>query len=69
MNQAMRSTRQRGYVGYVGVPQGVKLDGAELFYACVYLHGVRWSSAHTFSELLTLLRYMGDASVEDAQRR
>jgi threonine dehydrogenase-like Zn-dependent dehydrogenase len=39
MMQAIRSTRQGGYVGYVGVPHGVKLDGAELFYAHVHLHG------------------------------
>src|SRR6266508_3755005 len=39
MMQAIRSTRRGGYVGYVGVPHGVKLDGAELFYAHVHLHG------------------------------
>src|SRR5947209_15023933 len=32
MMQAIRSTRRGGYVGYVGVPHGVKLDGTELFY-------------------------------------
>ena len=39
MTQAIRSARRGGYVGYVGVPHGVKLDGAELFYAHVDLHG------------------------------
>ena len=39
MMQAIRSTRRGGYVGYVGVPHGVKLDGTELFYAHVHLHG------------------------------
>ncbi|MFL5350130.1 MAG: zinc-dependent alcohol dehydrogenase family protein [Hyalangium sp.] len=39
MMQAIRSTRQGGYVGYVGVPHGVELKGEELFYAHVHLHG------------------------------
>ena len=39
MMQAIRSTRKGGYVGYVGVPHGVSLDGFELFFAHVHLHG------------------------------
>ena len=39
MMQAIRSTRPDGYVGYVGVPHGVELDGQELFFAHVRLHG------------------------------
>jgi threonine dehydrogenase-like Zn-dependent dehydrogenase len=39
MLQAIRSTRPGGYVSYVGVPHEVKLDGAELFFAEVHLHG------------------------------
>jgi threonine dehydrogenase-like Zn-dependent dehydrogenase len=39
MMQAIRSTRKGGYVSYVGVPHGVELDGAQLFYAHVHLHG------------------------------
>jgi len=39
MMQAIRSTRKGGYVAYVGVPHGVDLDGQELFYAHVHLHG------------------------------
>ncbi len=39
MLQAIRSARPGGYVGYVGVPHGVELDGEELFYAHVHLHG------------------------------
>jgi threonine dehydrogenase-like Zn-dependent dehydrogenase len=39
MMQAIRSTRPGGYVGYVGVPHGVELDGRELFFAHVHLHG------------------------------
>jgi threonine dehydrogenase-like Zn-dependent dehydrogenase len=39
MMQAIRSTRPGGHVGYVGVPHGVQLDGAELFFSHVHLHG------------------------------
>ncbi|CAB3389654.1 IMP dehydrogenase (fragment) [Kyrpidia spormannii] len=37
--QAIRSARPGGYVSYVGVPHGVELDGQELFFAHVHLHG------------------------------
>src|SRR3989441_2930645 len=39
MMQAIHSTRPGGSVGYVGVPHGVELDGEQLFYAHVRLHG------------------------------
>jgi threonine dehydrogenase-like Zn-dependent dehydrogenase len=39
MMQAIRTTRPGGYVSYVGVPHGVQLDGQELFFAHVHLHG------------------------------
>ncbi len=39
MMQAIRSTRPGGSVGYVGVPHGVELNGEELFFAHVRLHG------------------------------
>jgi threonine dehydrogenase-like Zn-dependent dehydrogenase len=39
MMQAIRSTRPGGYIGYVGVPHGVELNGQELFFAHVHLHG------------------------------
>jgi threonine dehydrogenase-like Zn-dependent dehydrogenase len=39
MMQAIRSTRPGGHVGYVGVPHGVELNGQELFYSHVHLHG------------------------------
>lgn len=39
MMQAIRSTRPGGSVGYVGVPHGVELNGEQLFYAHVRLHG------------------------------
>jgi threonine dehydrogenase-like Zn-dependent dehydrogenase len=39
MMQAIQSTRQGGHIGYVGVPHGVKLDGQQLFFSHVHLHG------------------------------
>jgi threonine dehydrogenase-like Zn-dependent dehydrogenase len=39
MMQAIKSTRPGGYIGYVGVPHGVSLDGEQLFYSHVHLHG------------------------------
>lgn len=39
MMQAIRCTRPGGYVGYVGVPHGVELDGENLFFSHVHLHG------------------------------
>jgi len=39
MMQAIHSTRPGGYIGYVGVPHGVSLDGEQLFFAHVHLHG------------------------------
>ena len=39
MMQAIRATRPGGYVSYVGVPHGVTLDGEQLFFAHVHLHG------------------------------
>src|SRR5881628_1020397 len=39
MMQAIRSTRPGGSVGYVGVPHGVELNGEELFFTHVRLHG------------------------------
>jgi threonine dehydrogenase-like Zn-dependent dehydrogenase len=39
MTQAIRSTRPGGHIGYVGVPHGVSLDGSQLFFSHVHLHG------------------------------
>jgi threonine dehydrogenase-like Zn-dependent dehydrogenase len=39
MMQAIKATRPGGYVGYVGVPHGVSLDGLPLFFSHVHLHG------------------------------
>src|SRR5512144_533728 len=39
MMQAIQSTRPGGSIGYVGVPHGVELDGQQLFFSHVRLHG------------------------------
>jgi threonine dehydrogenase-like Zn-dependent dehydrogenase len=39
MMQAIRASRQGGSVGFVGLPHGVELEGEELFYSHVHLHG------------------------------
>jgi threonine dehydrogenase-like Zn-dependent dehydrogenase len=39
MMQAIRCTRPGGSVAYAGVPHGVQLEGQELFFAHVRLHG------------------------------
>jgi threonine dehydrogenase-like Zn-dependent dehydrogenase len=39
MMQAVNSTRPGGFIGYVGVPHGVSLDGEQLFFSHVHLHG------------------------------
>jgi threonine dehydrogenase-like Zn-dependent dehydrogenase len=39
MQQAIGATRPGGYVSYVGVPHGVSLDGQNLFFRHVHLHG------------------------------
>lgn len=39
MAQAIRATRPGGWIGFVGMPHGVTLEGEKLFYAAVHLHG------------------------------
>ncbi|MGY4302998.1 threonine dehydrogenase-like Zn-dependent dehydrogenase [Bradyrhizobium sp. USDA 4369] len=39
MLQAIHAARPGGHVSYVGVPHGVELNGEELFFAHVHLHG------------------------------
>ncbi len=39
MMQAIHAVRPGGYVSYVGVPHGVELNGEELFFEHVHLHG------------------------------
>ena len=37
--QAISSTRPGGYIAYVGVPHRVELNGEQLFFVHVHLHG------------------------------
>jgi threonine dehydrogenase-like Zn-dependent dehydrogenase len=39
MAQAIGATRPGGYISYVGMPHGVQLDGENLLYRHVHLHG------------------------------
>jgi threonine dehydrogenase-like Zn-dependent dehydrogenase len=39
MQQAGRSTRPGGYMGFVGVPHGVEISGERLFFSHIHLHG------------------------------
>jgi threonine dehydrogenase-like Zn-dependent dehydrogenase len=39
MRQALNSARPGGNVGFVGIPHGVRIDGAELFFSHVGLRG------------------------------
>lgn len=55
MAQATHSTRKGGYVGYVGVPHGVDLNGEELFYEHVHLHGGPAPVRQYLPELINLV--------------
>ena len=55
MMQAIRATRPGGYVGYVGVPHGVELNGEELFFAHVHLHGGPAPARRYLPELIALV--------------
>ena len=55
MLQAIRSARPGGFVSYVGVPHGVELDGPELFFAHVHLHGGPAPVRRYLPELINLV--------------
>jgi len=55
MMQAIQSSRRGGYVGYVGVPHGVELNGEHLFYAHVHLHGGPAPVRRYLPELIVLV--------------
>jgi threonine dehydrogenase-like Zn-dependent dehydrogenase len=55
MMQAIQSTRPGGYVSYVGVPHGVSLDGQQLFFAHVHLHGGPAPVRRYLPELINLV--------------
>lgn len=53
--QAIRAARRGGYVSYVGVPHGVELDGQELFFSHVHLHGGPAPVRRFLPELISLV--------------
>jgi threonine dehydrogenase-like Zn-dependent dehydrogenase len=57
MTQALRSTRPGGYMGFVGVPHGVVLNGQDLFftYAHIHLHGGPAPVRRFLPELINLV--------------
>jgi threonine dehydrogenase-like Zn-dependent dehydrogenase len=55
MKQAIHSARPGGFVSYVGVPHGVELDGTELFFAHVHLHGGPAPVRRYLPELINLV--------------
>src|SRR3954451_9283913 len=55
MMQAIKSTRPGGSVGYVGVPHGVTLDGADLFFRHVRLLGGPAPVRRYLPELIALV--------------
>src|SRR5262245_34554670 len=55
MRQAIQSTRPGGSIGYVGVPHGVELNGADLFFKHVHLHGGPAPVRRFLPELINLV--------------
>jgi threonine dehydrogenase-like Zn-dependent dehydrogenase len=55
MMQAIQSTRPGGYVSYVGVPHNVALDGEQLFFSHVHLHGGPATVRRYLPELIKLV--------------
>lgn len=55
MLQAIRATRAGGHVGYVGVSHDVSLDGLELFFSGVHLHGGPAPVRRFLPELIQLI--------------
>ena len=55
MMQAINSTRPGGYVSNVGVPHGVALDGEQLFFSHVHLHGGPAPVARFLPKLIDLV--------------
>jgi threonine dehydrogenase-like Zn-dependent dehydrogenase len=55
MMQAIRATRPGGHVGYVGVAHGVELNGRDLFFSHVHLHGGPAPVRRFLPELIDLI--------------
>ena len=69
MQQAIASTRPGGSVGYVGVPHGVELDGADLFFRHVHLHGGPAPVRRYLPQLIDLVFSGNDQSREGVRSR
>ncbi|CNF91923.1 Zinc-binding dehydrogenase [Mycobacterium tuberculosis] len=61
LRQAIGATRPGGHVGYVGVAHDVVLDGRELFFSGVHLHG---GPAPVRRFLPELIRLIWDGAIE-----
>ena len=55
MMQAINATRPGGHVGYVGVSHDVSLDGLDLFFSAVHLHGGPAPVRRFLPELIRLI--------------
>ncbi|MEU6040746.1 zinc-dependent alcohol dehydrogenase family protein [Actinomadura sp. NPDC047616] len=55
MQQAIRSTRPGGHIGFVGVSHDVSLNGQELFFSQVHLHGGPAPVRRFLPELIDLI--------------
>jgi threonine dehydrogenase-like Zn-dependent dehydrogenase len=55
MMQAIHSTRPGGHVGYVGVPHDMQIDGLELFFAHIHLHGGPAPARRFLPELIDMV--------------
>ena len=55
MMQAIHATRPGGHVGFVGVAHGVALDGMDLFWSLVHLHGGPAPVRRFLPELIDLI--------------
>ncbi len=55
MAQAIGSTRPGGYMSFIGVPHDVELNGQDLFYSHVHLHGGPAPVRHYLPELIELV--------------
>lgn len=53
--QAISSTRPGGHVGFVGVGHGVAIDGMDLFWSLVHLHGGPAPVRRFLPELIDLI--------------
>jgi threonine dehydrogenase-like Zn-dependent dehydrogenase len=55
MMQSIRSTREGGHVGFVGVSHGVQLPGEEMFFSHIHLHGGPAPVRRFLPELIDLI--------------